>query len=640
MDPYIGKMLDNRYEILELIGRGGMANVYKAKCHRLDRLVAVKILHSDLAQNADFRRRFMDESRAVAQLSHPNIVSVYDVSCSDDVDYIVMELIDGVTLKQYMERRGQMDWREALHFITQIMRGLSHAHSRGVIHRDIKPQNIMVLRDGSVRVADFGIACLADQGQTLTQETLGSVHYISPEQARGDRVDARSDIYSAGVVLYEMLTGKLPFQGDSAVSVAIQHLSAVPKAPRELNPDIPEALELICMKAMSPDISKRYQTADAMLDDLEKFRKDPAVDMDYIREDLKAAVVCQEPTQPLPTNQVAAVSRANSAVAQEEEDKKHSRKVVGLVIGGFALALVLIFVVFKLVAGGFDAGSGTASHQVPNLLGKTLEEAEALPEVKDIFRIEVLGTKPSDKYEPGQIVEQDPVSGRSRKNNLVIKVYLCAQEDDTLMPNVVGSEFLQAKTELNNLHLDLDVQRAEAYSPDVPEGQVMQSSPAADEPLNKGDTVVLTVSKGPETKPLTVTNFVTMHIDDAAQQAEALGLTVGEHQYEFSDKPEGTVIGQSIQQGTEVQSGTQIVFTVSKGASSAERVVVFDIPEQYHSDSNMKIEVMQDGSIIHSTYVDGGTASFSYTFHGSAGSTSTIKLYINGTEAVAQEITF
>ena len=352
-------------------------------------LQRVQCVHARAEEFARQHREQYDiaASRAVAQLSHPNIVSVYDVSCSDDVDYIVMELIDGVTLKQYMERRGQMDWREALHFITQIMWGLSHAHSRGVIHRDIKPQNIMVLRDGSVRVADFGIACLADQGQTLTQETLGSVHYISPEQARGDRVDARSDIYSAGVVLYEMLTGKLPFQGDSAVSVAIQHLSAVPKTPRELNPDIPEALELICMKAMCPDISKRYQTADAMLDDLEKFRKDPAVDMDYIREDLKAAVVCQEPTQPLPTNQVAAVSRANSAVAQEEEDKKHSRKVVGLVIGGFALALVLIFVVFKLVAGGFDAGNGTASHQVPNLLGKTLEEAEALPEVKDVFRI-------------------------------------------------------------------------------------------------------------------------------------------------------------------------------------------------------------------------------------------------------------
>ena len=650
MDPYIGKMLDNRYEILELIGRGGMANVYKAKCHRLDRLVAVKILHSDLAQNADFRRRFMDESRAVAQLSHPNIVSVYDVSCSDDVDYIVMELIDGVTLKQYMERRGQMDWREALHFITQIMWGLSHAHSRGVIHRDIKPQNIMVLRDGSVRVADFGIACLADQGQTLTQETLGSVHYISPEQARGDRVDARSDIYSAGVVLYEMLTGKLPFQGDSAVSVAIQHLSAVPKAPRELNPDIPEALELICMKAMCPDISKRYQTADAMLDDLEKFRKDPAVDMDYIREDLKAAVVCQEPTQPLPTNQVAAVSRANSAVAQEEEDKKHSRKVVGLVIGGFALALVLIFVVFKLVAGGFDAGNGTASHQVPNLLGKTLEEAEALPEVKDVFRIEVLGTKPSDKYEPGQIVEQDPASGRSRKNNLVIKVYLCAQEDDTLMPPVVGMEFLMAKTELGNLHLDLDVQRAEAYSPDVPEGQVMQSSPAAGEPLNKGDTVVLTVSKGPETKPVTVQNYAGLSVDDAALQAENAGLTVGAHQYEYdATVPEGSVIRQSLAPKTEVAPGTEIVFTVSKGpepSQTTEQTVTFDIPGEYLNPELgiLNVEIRQDTTVVYSTTVDttdpAAARSVSHTFTGDKGTSITVYLYINGVEVASQVVSF
>ena len=272
MDQYIGKMLDNRYELLELIGHGGMANVYKAKCHRLNRLVAVKILKSDLAENADFRRRFRDESLAVAQLSHANIVSVYDVSSSDGIEYIVMELIDGITLKQYMERRGKLDWREALHFISQIMRGLSHAHSRGIVHRDIKPQNIMVLRDGSVKVADFGIACLADAANTLTQEALGSVHYISPEQARGDRTDARSDIYSAGVVLYEMLTGRLPFEGDSAVSVAIQHLSSTPLDPREINPDIPESLELICKKAMCPELSRRYVSAEEMLDDLEKFR--------------------------------------------------------------------------------------------------------------------------------------------------------------------------------------------------------------------------------------------------------------------------------------------------------------------------------------------------------------------------------
>ena len=303
MDQYIGKMLDNRYEILERIGTGGMAIVYKAKCHRLNRLVAIKILKSDLAQNEEFRRRFNAESQAVAQLSHPNIVSVYDVSKGGDIEYIVMELVDGITLKQYMERRGKMDWREALHFITQIMRGLSHAHSRGIVHRDIKPQNVMVLRDGSVKVADFGIACLENAAQTLTQEALGSVHYISPEQARGDRTDARSDIYSAGVVLYEMLTGRLPFEGDSAVSVAIQHLSSVPLAPREIDPDIPEALELICMKAMSPNADKRYPTADAMLEDLERFRKDPDVDLDYIRADLCEAAD-SEPTQPISVAEV------------------------------------------------------------------------------------------------------------------------------------------------------------------------------------------------------------------------------------------------------------------------------------------------------------------------------------------------
>ena len=334
MDQYIGKMLDNRYEILELIGSGGMANVYKAKCHRLNRLVAIKILKNELADNTEFRRRFRDESRAVAQLSHANIVSVYDVSTSGDTEYIVMELIDGITLKQYMERRGRMDWREAMHFITQIMRALSHAHSRGIIHRDIKPQNIMVLRDGSVKVADFGIACLENEGQTLTQEALGSVHYISPEQARGDRIDARSDIYSAGVVLYEMLTGRLPFEGDSAVSVAIQHLSSGPLPPRDINPDIPEALELICMKAMSPNADKRYPTADAMLEDLERFRKDPDVDLDYIRADLCEAAD-SEPTQPISVAEVtaahglkkaAAAGKAKSAADEETEGRREHQQ--------------------------------------------------------------------------------------------------------------------------------------------------------------------------------------------------------------------------------------------------------------------------------------------------------------------------
>ena len=328
MDQNIGKMLDNRYELIELIGRGGMANVYKAKCHRLNRMVAVKILKSDLADNAEFRRRFRDESRAVAQLSHANIVSVYDVSRSDDMEYIVMELIDGITLKQYMERRGQMDWREALHFVTQIMRALSHAHSRGIIHRDIKPQNIMVLRDGSVKVADFGIACLADAAQTLTQEALGSVHYISPEQARGDHIDARSDIYSSGVVLYEMLTGRLPFEGDSAVSVAIQHLSSVPLSPRDINENVPEALELICMKAMNPNPDRRYASAEAMLEDLEKFRKDPSTNMEYIRAELKEKDDV-EPTQPIPADEVASAVRKTRKTDEKPLQENNKMNKIG-----------------------------------------------------------------------------------------------------------------------------------------------------------------------------------------------------------------------------------------------------------------------------------------------------------------------
>ena len=325
MERYIGKMLDNRYEILEVIGTGGMAVVFKAKCHRLNRLVAIKMLKKDLSEDADFRRRFHDESQAVAMLSHPNIMAVYDVSRGGDMDYIVMELIDGITLKQYMERRGRLNWPETLHFISQIMKGISHAHSRGIVHRDIKPQNIMVLRDGTAKVTDFGIACL--NGSNPTNEAIGSVHYISPEQAKGDYTDNRSDIYSAGVVLYEMLTGRLPFEGDSPMAVAVQHFNAVPLNPRELNPEIPEALEQICIKAMAPDRSSRYSTADEMLADLEAFRKDPSINFDYSIADLRPAAAggADEPTQYIPNAAAARNRQQNRYVPLEEDEEEDER---------------------------------------------------------------------------------------------------------------------------------------------------------------------------------------------------------------------------------------------------------------------------------------------------------------------------
>ena len=630
MDQYIGKMLDDRYEILELIGSGGMANVYKARCHRLNRLVAIKILKSDLADNADFRRRFHDESQAVAQLSHANIVSVYDVSTNPDREYIVMELIDGITLKQYMERRGRMDWRESLHFITQIMRGLSHAHSRGIIHRDIKPQNIMVLRDGSVKVADFGIACLANQGQTLTQEALGSVHYISPEQARGDRIDARSDIYSAGVVLYEMLTGRLPFEGDSAVSVAIQHLSSVPLAPRDIDPSIPEPLELICMKAMNSDPNKRYASADAMIEDLEKFRRDPSVDMDYIRQELTAPAADTEPTMPLPTAQVASAVKKHTGELrrereEEEEPPRRDKKSIAIIAGIFAAAVLLVVLLFKLILGDFGPAGSNKSYPVPDIRGKTVEEAQEMEGVKDIFLIEVQGTRTTEEYQPGQIVEQDPAAGRTRKSNLVIQVYVAAEPEKVPMKDLVGMEYRQARVLLTDMGLDLKITTETVSSDKYGADAVIETVPVADEPLVAGQTVILRVSTGPET--VTVPTFTGQDIANAVQNAQDLGLTVGEITYDtFSFAPQGQVIDQSIKPTSEVTGGTKISFTVSGQKNSddatAARVVEFTMPSDM--EGMIKVEFEQDSVTLDSQYINASMGTVTYTFTGKTGTSSNV----------------
>ena len=630
MDQYIGKMLDDRYEILELIGSGGMANVYKARCHRLNRLVAIKILKSDLADNADFRRRFHDESQAVAQLSHANIVSVYDVSTNPDREYIVMELIDGITLKQYMERRGRMDWRESLHFITQIMRGLSHAHSRGIIHRDIKPQNIMVLRDGSVKVADFGIACLANQGQTLTQEALGSVHYISPEQARGDRIDARSDIYSAGVVLYEMLTGRLPFEGDSAVSVAIQHLSSVPLAPRDIDPSIPEPLELICMKAMNSDPNKRYASADAMIEDLEKFRRDPSVDMDYIRQELTAPAADTEPTMPIPTAQVASAVKKHTGELrrereEEEEPPRRDKKSIAIIAGIFAAAVLLVVLLFKLILGDFGPAGSNKSYPVPDIRGKTVEEAQEMESVKDIFLIEVQGSRTTEEYQPGQIVEQDPAAGRTRKSNLVIQVYVAAEPEKVPMKDLVGMEYRQARVLLTDMGLDLKITTETVSSDKYGADAVIETVPAADEPLVAGQTVILRVSTGPET--VTVPTFTGQDIANAVQNAQDLGLTVGEITYDtFSFAPQGQVIEQSIKPTDEVPGGTKISFTVSGQKNSddatAAQVVEFTMPSDM--EGMIKVEFEQDSVTLDSQYINASMGTVTYTFTGKTGTSSNV----------------
>ena len=324
-DKYIGRLLDNRYEIQEVIGSGGMAVVYKARCHRLNRLVAIKILKDELSEDQEFRRRFHAEGQAVAMVSHPNIVSVFDVSSQGDANYIVMELIEGITLKQYMEKKGVLNWKETLHFAMQIAKALEHAHSKGIVHRDIKPHNVMVLKNGSVKVMDFGIARMISHGNTLTKEALGSVHYISPEQARGGRVDDRSDIYSLGVVMYEMMAGRPPYDGESPVSVAIQHINGGAALPSVLNPNIPGGLEQIIMKAMAHNVSDRYPSATRMLADMEEFRKDPTTLFDYTGLPLDAAMRVQNPNLVLqPPTDIA-----NKVVQEHSSQRKTANTPAG-----------------------------------------------------------------------------------------------------------------------------------------------------------------------------------------------------------------------------------------------------------------------------------------------------------------------
>ncbi len=616
MDPYIGKMLDNRYEILEVIGTGGMAMVYKAHCHRLNRLVAVKVLKEELAGDADFHRRFQDESQAVAMLSHPNIVAVYDVSRSSDTEYIVMELVDGITLKQYMQQKGALPWREALHFITQIMKALSHAHSRGIIHRDIKPQNIMILRDGTVKVADFGIARLVSSTQsTLTQEALGSVHYISPEQARGSHIDARSDIYSAGVVLYEMLTGRLPFEGDSPVAVAIQHISSVPLSPRELNPDIQEGLEAIVMKAMAAKLQNRYASADEMLADLEEFRKNPNISIEYEPADVVPPELVDEPTQMLPKAGVVTASvaentrRLNEQISQLEQEQEESSTVPAprrrrFYLIAIAVILVLAFgICYFLLAGG-NALRTKDSVTVPNVVGEELEAVQANEEFAEQgFTFTVGNMVTNDQYEAGYIVNQSPEGGKTIRGGREIVVDVSIGTTITKMPNIYNMEVRAAQLMLQSMGLDLNiVEGTPVYSDVITENYVVSFAPAEGTELKRGDTVTMIVSKGPETVYVTMPSLLGQTEEQAKAQLLALNLRVGNTLSTESERPAGIVIDQSIRATAEIPEGTAVDLTVSLGPPKST-VVETDphgLDEELGTENTIQFDVVLpegDGSV-------------------------------------------
>ena len=575
MDNYIGRMLDNRYEILEVIGMGGMAVVYKARCHRLNRLVAIKVLKDEYSQDAEFRRRFHAESQAVAMLSHPNIVSVYDVSHSSNSDYIVMELIEGITLKQYLEQKIQLGWREALHFATQIAKALEHAHSRGIIHRDIKPHNIMILKDGSVKVADFGIARITSAQSTLTREALGSVHYISPEQARGSRVDKRSDLYSLGVVMYEMLTGKPPFNGESPVAVAIQHINGTPIQPREMNPNIPEGLEQITMHAMCAAMDRRYESATDMLADLEEFRKDPNVVFDF-----SAPQPVSERTQVLKTVSDAALRRVvhekKPARRQQAEPEPERRESDGsgrlaVVAGVIAVVLVVAGLFYFLYATFLkDLFTPTEEIPIPQLVGKRVEDVQGNEAYED-FKLEI--TYANDGAEAGLIISQDPLSGTPAKTGA--RIFAVASlgpaevEEEppqpVVMPNLVGDSVDSAREQLTAMNFTC--QTNHENNDTVPAGNVISTEPTAGTTLQPGQIIILNVSDGPQEKLLKVPSLRGLPIEKAKAKLVEAGFTaepmvVG---YDESDLEKDVVTFQSIDATAEVAADTVINLRLSEG---------------------------------------------------------------------------
>lgn len=573
-DKFIGKMLDNRYEILEKIGTGGMAVVYKARCHRLNRLVAVKILKEELAEDEEFRRRFRTESQAVAMMSHPNIVNVYDVSRTNGVEYIVMELIDGITLKQYINRKGLLTWKEALHFSTQIVKALSHAHSRGIVHRDIKPHNIMILKDGSVKVADFGIAQLTSAQNTLTQEALGSVHYISPEQAKGATVDARSDLYSTGVVMYEMLTSRLPFVGDSAVAVAIQHISAIPLMPREINPDIPVGLEEITMHAMESNLERRYASADEMLADLEEFRKNPAIRFGYTpmsavasdEKKVNAPVPAAKRDPTLPIKTPAQKSQEMSG----EEFRKNRRKSgrTGLMVG---IIIVLLFavVLFVFMWRYFLKDLLEVNPEmvtVPQFVGEKLSNVKDNDEYSQYnFTIEY-GYEEGRRE--GEIIGQSPAVGRQQtltEKGIDVTLKVCSGEAEKhYMPNLSGKDYREAENELERIEVNLNVKSEGVYTEDTEENKVISQIPAAEAEIKDGDTVYLTYSLGKEVVMTTVPGVVGDGMSTAITRIQDRHLQY-KITYIDSDKPVDQVLFQSYEAGSEVEENTVILLQVSNG---------------------------------------------------------------------------
>ncbi len=558
MDKYLGTTLDDRYEILEIIGAGGMAVVYKATDLRLNRFVAVKILRDELARDEEFRARFQTEAQAVAMLSHPNIVSVYDVSHSDDVEYIVMELIEGVTLMQYMLKKGVLGWKEALHFAVQISKALEHAHEKGIVHRDIKPQNIMLLRDGTIKVADFGIAALESAQEQRSSQTVGSVHYIAPEQAKGEQPDTRSDIYSLGVVMYEMLTGSMPYDGETAEQIALKHITGNAVPPQELNPDIPDELARITLKAMNAGINDRYQSAAELLSDLEAFRKLQAsrrASSEDLTEDYDGIIPDVEPI-----GRTGEMTKAKYA-----RRRKRSKKVS--IMSGAAGVLIFMIAIFVFLWNYWlrDIFSAAERIELPNFVGQNYESVVNDSSYKGLYAFTV--TYSIDPTIPeGEIISQDPEAGRSMMivpEGIEVTLTVSTGVREAQVPDVLNRSYSEATLMLQNAGFKVDPQYASSDT--VTEGYIISTDPAPGEPLAEGSTVFITISSGPVEHTVSMPNLVGYTESEAISILHSNNLVYADTTFIESDQEKGTVIRQSINAYEDVPERTRIYIWVSTG---------------------------------------------------------------------------
>lgn len=663
MDSNIGKKLDGRYELLELIGVGGMADIYRARDIVEDRIVAVKILKTEFAGSEEFLRRFRNESKAIALLSHPNIVKIYDVGFTDKVQFIVMEYVDGITLTDYIEQQGVLKWRDAVHFTIQILKALQHAHDRGIVHRDIKSSNIMLLSDGTIKVMDFGIARFnRENNKTVSEKTIGSVHYISPEQARGDITDERSDIYSVGVALYEMLTGKKPFDGDTPVSIALMHMQSTPKKPSEINSTIAEGLEQIVMRAMQKDPAQRYQTAGEMIKDLEEFKKNPGIIFEYKYNSTDGTTKYFD--RPIPAAEQERNRRRQAVQAEPEEDEyedededdddedeyeeRRSPLIPILFAVGTAFVIATVFLVLTIVFKNLNvspedvgsiagiSNSSTVSVNdnnefvMPNLIGMSWDKAKA--EYSQYMTL--VPEQQWSEVTKDQIFDQQYPEGRKVKigTEVTVKVSMGIRQVE-----IQDLENLTAAVAESKLQKDgFKVKKTFLESDDIAKGYVIRTEPAAHEMVDQGSTVVVIISNGPENTAVNVPKLVDLPLSVALERANEYHLDPSVVRVDTDEVEKDTVMSQSLEPGSIVERDTEIILEVSSGEIPIkEKMLKYNIPKKATGEFEFRYFV--DGVLDEEANmtIDVGlvsSKSLSYTVSGKPGETKEVTIKVTSIE--------